>query len=270
MAIRFGNRQIEIPILSLLLAQRRLRRHIDRFEPRLRFVLRRTNIHTNAAARAVFGRDLNGVFHSLPFAILRVARFEGGRRAGEMLRVVHLDADHTVRTDNRALAALKADARIPDRDFERQVALLPLGRSRRVRAVARERAHGQLIAMTGDDLAQYVTHERGRSLGYRRGQFDLALRPLGDSYFVETLKRPIHGVQIHLDDFFALLVVGLADRVFDRLNRLALWQRSRERKKADLHDRIDTSAHAALERHPSPVNDEEPKSLAENLHLRRA
>src|SRR5262249_40807327 len=155
-----------------------LRRHIDCLEPRLRFVLRRTNIHADAAARTVFGRDLNGVFHPLPFAIFRVARFEGWRRAGEMLRVVNLDADDAMRTDHRALAALYANARVPDRDVARQVTLLPLGRSCRVRAVARERAHGQLIATPGDDLAQHVAHERGRVRGYRRQELDLALRPL--------------------------------------------------------------------------------------------
>ena len=41
-------------------------------------------------------------------------------------------------------------------------------------------------------------------------------------------------------------------------------------KKADLHDRVDPPAHAALARHPRAVNDEKPQLLAENLLLRRS
>ena len=48
-------------------------------------------------------------------------------------RLVDLGADRGVRADERALVALDADGRVPDRDLLRDAALLPLRRARRAR-----------------------------------------------------------------------------------------------------------------------------------------
>src|SRR4030095_3332154 len=117
-----------------------------------------------------------------------------------MFRVVNLGADGAVGADYRALPAWDTDCRIPIRDFERQVSFLPLSRSRRVRAVARERAHGQLIATPGDDLAEHVSHERRGGGRHGRPQIKLTVNSLRRLYLMKTLKSLIHRLQIHQDD----------------------------------------------------------------------
>ena len=91
-----------------------------------------------------------------------------------MRRVEHLDADHRVRANHGALAALDADLGIPHRNLQRDVALLPLGGSGGEGAVGRERADRQLVAAVLVDRAQYVALEIGRAGGESRRNFDLA------------------------------------------------------------------------------------------------
>src|SRR5690242_20571852 len=54
-------------------AQRRLRNHVDRFQPRFGLVLSGTDVDADATPCAVFGRDLDGVLHSGPFFVASVS-----------------------------------------------------------------------------------------------------------------------------------------------------------------------------------------------------
>ena len=89
-------------------------------------------------------------------------------RAFQFLAVVHLDADHGVRADHGALAALDADLRVPCGNLERQVALLPLGRAGREGSIAGERADGKFVALAGVDGAEDVVLELRGSRETRR------------------------------------------------------------------------------------------------------
>ena len=80
-AIHLRNREEEIPVRALGFAQRRLRLHVDRLQARFGFVPRRANIHANAAAGAIFHRDLQRVFQPFPLRQPRLRRFEGRGRA---------------------------------------------------------------------------------------------------------------------------------------------------------------------------------------------
>ena len=85
-AIEFGNRQEKIPILALGLAQRRLVGHVDGLVLHFALALCRANFHAEAAAGAIFRRDLERVAEvgKIPPAGLRGFEFRG--RAGKQRR----------------------------------------------------------------------------------------------------------------------------------------------------------------------------------------
>ena len=64
-AIEIGNRQEEIPILALGFAKRRLSRHVDGLMLRFALALGRADFDAQAAAGAIFRRDLEGVAQRL-------------------------------------------------------------------------------------------------------------------------------------------------------------------------------------------------------------
>ena len=76
-----------------------------------------------------------------------VDRLERRRRVEQQGRVDRLDPQRRVRADERALVALDAQARVPDRDFVGDVALLEFRRADRKRAVGRHRRHRQRVAV---------------------------------------------------------------------------------------------------------------------------
>ena len=148
--IQFGNREKEAPVLPLRLAKRRLRPHVNRLQPRLRFVARRTDINADAAARTILDRDLQRVAQAPPIGQPRLARLERCRRGVEHGRRIDFAANHRMRTHHHALVALDTDIRIPDRHLCRQVALFPSRGAGRERSVARESAHRHAVAAAGD------------------------------------------------------------------------------------------------------------------------
>ena len=146
-----------------------LRRHVDGLVPRVRLVLGRADLDAEVAAGAVLGRHLDRVLPALE------RRRPGSRSAlkvagapARALGVVDLGADGGVRADERALVALDADLRVPDRDLDGEVALLPLRGAHRPGAVHREGAHGQEVALAGHHHRGHALHEVGR-VRRRRG-----------------------------------------------------------------------------------------------------
>src|SRR5207248_11489109 len=152
----------EVPVLAFWNPQRRLRRHVQRFEPRLRFVLRGADLHADTAAGAIFGCDLDAVLHAAPFLVADLGGLEGGRRAFQFPRIVNLDPDHSMGANHGTLAALDAGLRVPYRNLECKIALLPLCGSGGERAVAGEGADRQLISPTFVDRAQHFAFKFGR------------------------------------------------------------------------------------------------------------
>ena len=72
-----------------------------------------------------------------------------------------------MRADKDALAALDAQVGLPDRDFQGDVALLPLGGAGGEGAVHRQGADRQVVALQGNDRAQHILDKLG---GLRRAR----------------------------------------------------------------------------------------------------
>ncbi len=175
-----------------------------------------------------------------------------------------------MRADGHALQTLDARLLVPHRNFQREIALFVLRRRGRERAVVRERADRQIVAVAAGDFAENIAHKLRRVRRDRRKQragavdFVAAHRD-----FVQMRQRVVHGLQIHLDDFIALLAVGFLDGILDRVNRLVLRQHAGQREETDLHDGVDASAHAAVARDLGGVNDVEFRLLREQGLLHR-
>ena len=187
-------------VLPFRLAERRLERHVDGLAARGRPCLcpgrspRRRR--SRCSPRAPPGRSTSGRRISLPLASHRL---EGGRGAGEQGRVVDLGADGGVRAVERALAALDADVRIPHRDLEGDVALLPLGGVGRPDAVVGHRADtgswSPQPAMIG--AVTFLTNS-GASVGHQRGLVPRAASTtLGHLDLVQVGDGLVHGVVVH-------------------------------------------------------------------------
>ena len=99
---------------------------------------------------------------------LAVHRFEGLRGLRQELLVVDLVADDGVRADEDALAALDAQVGFPDRDFQGDVALFPLGGAGGEGAVHGHGGDRDVIAIEGDHRAKHVLDEIGCFLRDRR------------------------------------------------------------------------------------------------------
>ena len=182
--IQLGNREKETPVLSLGLAQRRLRAHVDRLQPRLGFVACGADIHADAATRAILDRDLQRVFQSFPVRQPRITRLKRRGRSLKHGRHIDFATNHRVRTDHHALVALDTDIRIPDRHLCRQVALFPARGAGRERSVTRESAHRHAIAAAGDHWTKNVAHKLRRVAGHRFSDFYFATNAVGHLDFV--------------------------------------------------------------------------------------
>ena len=61
----------------------------------------------------------------------------------------------------------------------------------------------------------------------------------------QIFQRAVNGLQIHLDDFFALLAIGFLNGLFDGGDRLVARQHAGNGEETDLHDGVDAPLHAA-------------------------
>ncbi len=175
------------------------------------------------------------IVKSLPFVLgpLVRRRLEGRRRAGERSLVVDLGADRGVRADERALVALDADLRVPHRNLESEVALLPLRRSHRPGAVDREGAHRQQVALAGQHHRRDLLHEVGRLFGDERRTRARGARRLRHRNLVEVGEGLVHHLAVPAHDLRPALAVGLLDGLLDvarsppRGAGCRRWRRSR-------------------------------------------
>ncbi len=141
-----GQPEEEVPVGTLAIERRRLRRHLER-PVVLRLVVRRADLDAERATRAVLRGDLQGVTAILEPLPLRLGRLEAEGGLVEVRRVVDLGAECGVRAHQHALAALDAELLIPERDLRCEVPLFPLRRAGRERAIHREGTHGEPVAL---------------------------------------------------------------------------------------------------------------------------
>src|SRR5579884_1459883 len=267
----------KLPVGPLLLAQGRLGSHVDRFVLHIALVFNRAGFDAEAAAGAVFGRDLQAVFHAGKLFEVSVHRLEAGRGVFKVYRVKDLHADDRVGADHRAFAALDADARIPGRDLFGDVALLPAGGAGGVGAIGGQGADRQAVAFQGDHRADHVAHESGRLRRYGRsavqhGQGNRlsplrarrACRYVGNSGFrahtllrvgyrycdlVQAFQRSVNGLEVALYHRLAALAIRLPDTLFDLIDGLLTRQNAADGEETGLHHRIDARTHTRLVRH---------------------
>ena len=131
-------------------------------------------------------------------------------------RVVDLGADRRVRADERALVALDADRRVPDRDLERDGALLPLRLvPDRPRAVGREGADRQQVALAREHQPAVTRCTKSGASGRAP-----AAGGVRSAVAARRHRRPRAGARarastaakLRRDDLGAALAVGLLDR----------------------------------------------------------
>jgi hypothetical protein len=79
----------------------------------------------------------------------------------------------------------------------------------------------------------------------------------------------VHGFDVHGDNLFALLAVAFLDRILDVRDGFVSRQHAGEREKADLHDRVDASAHAALPGNFETIDHVKLQLLRDELPLHR-
>ena len=177
--VDLGDREEEVEPLALDLEVLELGLEVDRAVTDRLLRVRRARVDADPAARAVVGRNLDRHLHPREVLVAPVLRRKAVRCAVEILGREDLHPDRSVRTDDRALGAVDADRRIPDRDLIGDRPLLVAGGSGRERPVDRERAHGQGLAATGQHRgsgpaqtvrgAARTRRERGERLRPRAG-----------------------------------------------------------------------------------------------------
>ena len=167
LAVEFGQRKEKLPVGALLLAERCLHFHVDGLMFHFALALSRADFHTQAAAGAVFRRNLEGVTQGCKFAPARLGGLEGGRRVRQEQGIVDFGANHGVRANHHALPALDTKLCVPNRNLLRDIALFPLRGGGRESAVDGQGADGQGVAVSGDDRADNLAH-KGR--GARRNR----------------------------------------------------------------------------------------------------
>src|SRR5271157_5008879 len=100
--------------------------HVDRPNIQIPGAVGRAVLDAYAATGTVLDIDLQRIAGFRIAARIDGGGFEFRRRAGETILVVILGADDAVRADDRALPALDAEVRIPDRHLLGNVALFVL------------------------------------------------------------------------------------------------------------------------------------------------
>ncbi len=144
-----------------------------------------------------------------------------------------------MRAHDRALAAIDAQVRLPDRDLGRHGALLDVRGAGGERAIGRQRADGQQVAFARqhpgghslDEVGDLARHGRPAMLGGRHGR--------ADGHGEQMSQRRVDRVDVALHDQITALAVGRRDRILQMGDRLIGRQHVGEREEARLHDRVD-------------------------------
>ena len=235
--------------------QRLARREVDRLADRVARRDDRAGLDAQPAAGAVLDVDLQRVAAcpGSPGASSGADRNPSGAPSRRGLVVV-LGADHAVRADEAAVAALDAQVGVPDRDQLGDVALLVRRRAARVGAVHRQRADRQLVAAAGHHLRGDGADELRRVRGHRRRQLARGRHPVGHLDPVQPLQRPVDRRLVALDDLGAAPAVGLGDRLLDPGDRLVARQHAGDREEAGLQHDVDPPGQADLAGDPAGVD----------------
>src|SRR5690606_18903829 len=125
-----------------------------------------------------------------------------------------------MRADHCAFAALDAQAWLPNRDFQSNVAFFILRGAGWEGAVNRHGADRDVVALIDHHWAERVAYEfrRGSGDGGAAGQFAGDLSRYLD--LAEVSQRVINGFEVLLNNSFAAFAVGLLDALLNFFSRL--------------------------------------------------
>src|SRR5208283_6113727 len=98
---------------------------------------------------------------------------EAVRRVVDGLRIIDLGADDGMRAYQHALSALDAKLFIPHRDFEGDIALLPLRSGGGEGTIDRHRADGDEVSVARQHQRFDAAYEFWRFLGHHRADLEL-------------------------------------------------------------------------------------------------
>ena len=256
-------------VAPLRLQNRRFLGDIDRLFARLADALRRTDLHADPAAGAVFQIDLKGEADLGIAAGIDGRVLEAGRRCFARLLMEILGADHAVRTGKTALAALDAQVRIPHRHGLGDIALFEGRRARRKRAVGGQLTDWDFVASALHHPGGDVAHEGWRPLRHSRRPLEGARHGGGNLHRVQVGQRLIHCGKIGAHQIGALGPVAYLDGVFDPPDRVLARQHAGNREEAGLQDGVDPLAEPHRARHLRGVDHEEAELLFQDLRLHR-
>jgi len=160
-------------------------------------------------------------------------------------RAVGFDADGGMRTHQRADAALDTGFAVPFGAFERDVAFFILRGAGRESAVHRKFGHGQVLAAARKDFAGHFFYEFGRVCGHRRADMQRGIGA-ADFYFHNFVHSGVHGVVVHLNDFFAFLGISFFDGALNGGNGFVFRQHAGDGEERRLHDDINAGTHTGF------------------------
>ena len=240
---------------------------VDRLADRVARRHGRAGLDAQPTSGAVLDVDLQRVTAVREPGGLQRSRPEPLRCALQAGRVVVPGADHAVRADEAAVAALDAQVGVPDRDQLGDVALLVRRRAARVGAVHRQRADRQVVAAAGHHLRGDGADELRRVRGHRRRQLARGRHPLGHLDPVQPVERPVDRRLVALDHLGAAPAVGLRDRLLDPVDRLVARQHAGDGEEAGLQDDVGPPGEADLAGDPAGVDRVDVDVLGEDLLL---
>ena len=266
-AVHVRKAQEEIPIGFFLVVNLPGRDHGQGLVRRVRLALGRADVRAERTARTVVRGNLDDEFLSLPVRMLGIQAFKPFRSVCKSIRREEFATDNRVRADGGTLAALDAEGRIPFRQIQGQIAFFVLGRSVRECAVHGHLADRDAVAFTAHHLAKDVLYvvRSVRGHGGRNGVSVYSFS--GCVHLVQVFQRGVHGGDVFVHHFLALLGVGFGNGLLDVADGFIRGNHAGQLEEAGLHNHIDAAAHARFAGHGKSVNRVELDVLVQNLLL---
>ncbi len=238
----------------LPLQDRRFGSHVDGLDAALLQALRRADLDAQAATGAILDVHLQGVARLREATRIDRRGLEAFRGFFQPGLGVKLGADHPMRADEAAIAALDADVRLPHRHEGGDVALFPLRGAGGIGAVHGQHGNRQLVALPRHHHRRHFLHELGRLRRHDGRHFDGAVGLLWQFDRVKCRQGLVHRDIVFLHHVLALFAIGLLDRLLDLGDGLVFGQHAGDGEEAGLHDGVGAAAHAGFLRNLRGVN----------------
>ena len=221
--------------------------HFQRQALGIFLVLAGADFDTELAAGAVLGRHLDGIFDVVAeFFALVIHGLECFGLAIEFVLAIDLDTDGGMGTDEGTFVALDTEFGNPGGNFCGQVALFPLGGSRRPGAVGGEGADRQKVAFAGYHHGRHLFDELGCLVWHNWRNVKLRGGLFGNGNPLQMSQGLVHGSKVLVHHLFAFLAVCLFNSALNLSDGFFTGQDAGYGKKTGLHNGIDAPPHAGF------------------------